>query len=158
MTKDEFELKKATVAEFLSDSQSFRKVFISEDNNLYVNLRGIPFTDMLIDKELFSTLFEDLQNTEMSGKTIIDNMYKNISDKTFTIINRCIVDEEDQVLYTVEILKEMPMEVINLMILNIIEMTVPTKKKIQAFRIAMKRVDNKAINLKEMIDLFKMKR
>lgn len=121
--------------ESFAESASFRDIEVFEETEnrpaLIIKIRGVVLSDVITNKKVWGSLLADLQNADFSGEEIIDRTKINFSEDAYNIINMCIVDEDQKLLFTPAVIKTtFPSTLINEMILDIADLTIPTKKKL----------------------------
>lgn len=153
MSKD-LELK-----HYLLENTSFKKVYIATKEvnpNLYITLKGLSIADILIDKDIVGRFYTDVQNQGNNGKFVMDELYSNISKESFAVIQRCLVYDEDKEILCREIFDELSSDIINEIILTIIELTIPSKKKLLSMKNSIDRIEKKQGAVMENSELMKM--
>lgn len=135
------------IYEIFSEHPSYREIEVQPVDSevvIKVKLRGLSLTDILLNKNVFQNLLKDLQNLDINGDVIMSNFSKNISEEAYLTIHNCIVDDEQKALFTPEFIEEFwDTSVINECILDIVDLTLPSKKKLMKTRETTKRIQQK---------------
>lgn len=142
--------------EIFSTTPSYRDIEVQphdSEETIIVKIRGLCLLDILANQEVFKNLLLDFQNLDIAGKDILNNFRQNISKECYTTINNCIVEDDQRALYTPEFIKKFwDTSVINECILDIVDLTLPSKKKLMKQRETTNRILKKIEMMQKRIE------
>ena len=142
--------KEQLLNNFLLENASEKRIYIDEDKLLYITVKGLSLAEIIVGDKIMNNLWKNIGDEGNNGSFVTDELAKDIANNRYETTIKCLVDQEDVLLLNPEKYEQLPEDVKNEIIFSIIELTIPSKKKLLIMKNLINRVDNKAANLLEI--------
>lgn len=142
--------KEQLLNNFLLENASEKRIYIDEDKLLYITVKGLSLAEIIVGDKIMNNLWKNIGDEGNNGSFVTDELAKDIANSRYETTIKCLVDQEDVLLLNPEKYEQLPEDVKNEIIFSIIELTIPSKKKLLIMKNLINRVDNKAANLLEI--------
>lgn len=142
--------KEQLLNNFLLENASEKRIYIDEDKLLYITVKGLSLAEIIVGDKIMNNLWKNIGDEGNNGSFVTDELAKDIANNRYETTIKCLVDQEDVLLLNPEKYEQLPEDVKNEIIFSIIELTIPSKKKLLIMKNLINRVDSKAANLLEI--------